>query len=399
MSARASADRRMLALLCSASASWAFSFGLGAPLASLWLADHGCKPITLGLNTAVYYAGIALAAAALPNLMGRSLRACVVAGLIISALTTALFPAVNSLAWWFLLRGAGGVGTALCLIPLETLVNHNAAQRTRARDFGFYASAVALGIGLGTVVGLPLYPYSPWLAFALGGLVPLLATVPAWRSLPAAGAAGESCADDRAVPLRGNLFSFGTAWAQGFLEGGMVTFLSVYLIGLGHSDGTAGGLMGVLFVGVIAFQVPIAWLADRGRRIRVVVACHTVALAGLLLLPFFTNVVVLGVLLFLVGGSCAALYPLGLALLGERLPQAALGRANAWYLASNCAGSLSGPVLMGLAMSFGGPRAMFATGAASVALVIGCLALGQWPLPGTASAARKVSLRLLRRAA
>jgi MFS family permease len=363
--------RRTLVVLCVVSAGWAVSFGLGAPLASLWLKDHGCSPTVLGLNTAAYYAGIALTAVVMSQLMGRSARGCVLAGLALSTLTTALFPAADGLVWWFSLRTLGGAGTALFLIPLETLVNHNAPPARRARDFGYYASAVALGIGLGSVAGLSLYALAPRLAFALGGVPPLLAAVGAWRFLPRGGLAEDSAGDgDGSLSLSGNFLGFGTAWGQGFLEGGMVTFLSVYLTGLGHSDQATGGLMGVLFLGVIAFQIPVALLADRGGRVRVLLTCHAIVLAVLLLLPFFTAAVPLGGLLFLVGGSCAALYPLGLSLLGERLPPAVLGRANAWYLACNCAGSLSGPVVMGLAMDLGVPHALFVTGAGSVVLVL-----------------------------
>jgi MFS family permease len=386
MSAPATSARRTLAVLCGVSAAWAFSFGTGAPLASIWLADHGLGPTALGLNTAIYYAGIALTAACLPRWMARSPRGCVVAGLVLSGVTTAGFPAADGVAWWFLLRAVGGAGTALCVIPLETVVNHNAPAERRARDFGFYASAVALGIGLGPVAGLPLYPYAPRLAFALGGLLPLLAVGHAWRYLPAGGLAGEESTGDGSLALRANLLGFGTAWAQGFLEGGMVTFLSVYLLGLGLGETTAGGLMGVLFLGVIVFQVPVAWLADRRGRVRVLLACHSVVFAGLLLMPLFAGVAPLGVLLFLVGGCCAALYPLGLTLLGERLPAAALGRANAWYLACNCAGSLSGPVLMGLSVRYGGPPALFASGAGAVALVLAACLLERRSRAATGSA-------------
>ena len=388
MPASAAPVHRSLSLLCAVSAAWAFSFGLGAPLASLWLADHGCGPTVIGLNTAAYYAGIAAAAAPLPWLMTRSARACVVAGLVLAALTTAFFPAVDGLAWWFLIRAVNGLSSALFLIPIETLVNRGAPPRRRARDFGLYASSIALGIGLGSVVGLPVYPQAPRLAFVLGGLLPLLVTAPAW-ALPAGGLAGESVGDVP-VRLRGNLFGFGTAWAQGFLEGGMVTFLSVYLRSLGMDQDVAGGLTGVLFLGVLAFQLPVAWLADCGERVRVVLGCHAAVFAGMLLLPFCAGVATIGALLFVVGGCCAALYPMGLALLGERLPPEALGRANSRYLAWNCVGSLTGPVVMGLALTFGGPYALFASGAASVALALAARMLERRPTqPMAAHAAER----------
>jgi MFS family permease len=360
---------RTLALLCLASSGWAFSFGLGAPLAALWLRDAGCSRTAIGLNTSVYYLGVAAAAAFVPRLMRRRARACVVAGMVTDALTTALFPWVGSPAGWFLLRGLGGAGTALSLVPMETLVNHNAPPDRRARDFGVYAVSVALGVGLGPVLGLPLYPVAPRLTFAAGGLVTLLAAGLAARALPRAELPAEEAGRDSLAPGE-HLLGFGTAWAQGFLEGAVLTFLSVYLLALGYTGAGASGLTAALFLGVVLFQVPVAWLADRAGRLRVLLACHAAVLAGLAVLPFAAGPGVLGAGLFVVGGCAAALYPLGLALLGERLPPGALGKANAWYLACNCAGSLSGPVLTGLAMDALGSRGLFGAGAAAVALVL-----------------------------
>jgi MFS family permease len=361
--------RRTLTVLCLASAGWAFSFGVGAPLAALWLRDAGCRAKVIGANTSVYYLGVAVASLFVPRLMARAGRGCVVAGMVVDAAVTALFPWVGP-AGWFLLRLLGGAATAMSLIPMETLVNHNAPPARRARDFGVYAFSVALGIGLGTLAGLPLYPLAPRLAFALGGLVTLAAAGVAWRGLPGGAAGAEGTAGDQPLSLPGNVLSFGSAWAQGFLEGGMLTFLSIYLLALGYDEPAVSGLLGGLFLGVILFQVPAAWLADRLGRLRVLLACHAVLLAGMACLPFCTGPLGLGTWLFLMGACCAALYPLGLALLGERLPAGALARANAWYLACNCAGSLSGPALMGWAIDAFGQRGQFVAGALAVVLVV-----------------------------
>src|SRR5262245_61370390 len=112
-------SRRTLALLCLASMGWAFSFGLGAPLASLWLRDAGCSARVIGLNTSAYYLGVAAASAFVPWLMRRANRACVVAGMLADALTTAAFPWFDSPPAWFAFRLVGGAGTALSLIPME----------------------------------------------------------------------------------------------------------------------------------------------------------------------------------------------------------------------------------------------------------------------------------------
>src|SRR5205823_12600435 len=99
--------------------------------------------------------------------------------------------------------------------------------------------------------------------------------------------------------------------------------------------------------------------------------CHATLLAGLLLLPWFTGAMALSGLLFVVGACCAALYPLGLALLGERVPKSALAKANAWYLACNCVGSIMGPWVTGHMIDAFGLWSMFMTGAAAVLVVVG----------------------------
>ncbi|MFO0843349.1 MAG: MFS transporter [Gemmataceae bacterium] len=361
---------RTLTLVSLASLGWAFSFGLGASLASLWLRDAGRGAWTIGLNTTCYYLGAALVAPLVPRWMGRANRACVLGGLLLDAAATTLFPLVSGDVAWHGLRLLCGIGTALCLVPMETLVNGNAPPQRRARDFGVYAFCVALGIGLGSVVGLTSYPLAPRLAFAGGGLVTLLAAPLALLAIPSSMAHRPEAPANAPLPWRDSALSLGTAWAQGFLEGGSITFLSIYLLGIGYGESGAGLLMGGLFAGVVAAQLPLAWLADRLGRQRVLLGCHAALLAGLGAVPCLRAALPLAAWLFVLGACCGALYPLGLSLLGERLPASSLARGNAWYLASNCAGSLTGPLVMGVVIEAFGPRAQFTTAAAAVAAVL-----------------------------
>jgi MFS family permease len=372
-------SRRTLRMLCLASGGWAFGFGLGAPLASLWLRDAGRGARIIGLNTSLYYVGVALAAFAVPNLMRRASRYCVAGGIFADAVATALFPWTEALPACFLLRLIGGMATAVSIIPMETLVNHNAPPERRARDFGFYAFSVALGVALGSLVGLPLYPLAPRLTFALGGLVTLGSALVVWLGWPDPASGVALAPRDEALgaltrprsPGRANALSYGTAWVQGFLEGGFLTFLSLYLLGCSYTEGAVSLLVGGLFAGVILCQVPLAWLADRLGRWHVLLGCHGLLLMALLSVHCRPGTPLLAVSLFLLGTCCGALYPLGLALLGDRVPPAGLARANAFYLASNCAGSLSGPVLFGLVIDRFGEPAQFLAGMAAVAAVLG----------------------------
>jgi MFS family permease len=193
-----------------------------------------------------------------------------------------------------------------------------------------------------------------------GGLV--LAGMPAVPSVAESVRAGRP-------ELLANFLSYGAAWGQGFLEAGMVVFLPLYLLSLAMTEAEVGWVMGGTMLGVLAAQVPIAWLADRLGRRRVLLACYALTLAGMLVLPSCGPGAWLGVWLVLVGACSSAFYPLGLAMLGERLPDSQLARANAWYLMLECLGCWNGSVGMGAARDWWGPHGMFAAGAVSVAAV------------------------------
>jgi MFS family permease len=361
---------RTLLPLCLASVCWAFSFGAGAQLASLWLKDAGCTATTIGLNTSLYYGGIALAAGLVPRLMRRWGHGCLVVGMLASGITVALFPWAGGLFGWHLFRLLNGFAAAMSLIPVESLVNHNAAPEQRARDFGFYAFSIALGMALGIFLGMEMYTTSPWLGFLQGGLMAVAAAVVVDGWLPASQVPPEEAHGRTPLEFRRNFLSFGSAWSQGFLEGGMMALLAIYLIAAGLSEQATGGLMGGIMVGVIVFQVPLAWLADRLGRAPVLVGCYVVAALGLTVVPFCSTTPALAFWLFLVGACSGAFYPMGLAILGERLPPRSIPRASAWYLAINCVGSLIGPFCTGMVIDAFGQKAMFVAGEVAVVSVL-----------------------------
>jgi MFS family permease len=383
---------RILLVLCLASAAWAFSFGLGAPLASLWLKDAGYSDSIAGASAGIYYLGIAVTAAAVPRLMRRWGRFCPIAGFVLSGASTMLFPWGGSLFGWLTLRLLNGVGGAMSLIPLETYVNRHSPLEQRSRNFGIYAVAIALGWALGNLIGLQLYNGAAVLAFLVGGAVTLLALPLLGRGLPWLPEPPVQRAERVALPWRRTFLSFGSSWMQGFLEGAMVSLLPIYLLFLGLTTQHISWLTSGIMIGVILFQVPVAWLADRLGRARVLLACHAVVLAGLIALPFCTGPILLPAVLFLIGACSGAFYPLGLSLLGEQVRDAALARASACYLALNCLGSLIGPIVTGAVMDYHGKAAMPASG-----IVAGILVLIAWLIVRERPAATNAPLRCVYR--
>jgi MFS family permease len=360
---------RWMAPLCLVSVLWAYSFGVNAPLASLWMKKADCSETLIGRNTSIYYLGIALSAPLVPWAMRRFGAAALFIGVAASAVTAAAFPWAAGLHGWDAFRGLNGIAAAMSLIPLETFVNRRSSEDRRATHFGCYAFCIALGMALGEVTALQMAPTNPHLAFLLAGASALAGAVvvAAWRPVfpEVAEQAGQRA---RIRPAR-DFIAFGSGWVQGFLEGGMVALLPIYLLAVGLSHWAASWLMGGLMMGVILAQAPLAWLADRLGRLLVLAGCNVVALAGIGCLMWNGGVGWLAFWLFAVGACSGALYPLGLALLGERTPPEGMSRAGAWFLASNCLGSVIGPVVAGQAMDRFGRDAMFVAGGGAILVV------------------------------
>jgi MFS family permease len=361
---------RGLVLICCCTAAWAFNFGLATQLSTLWLKEQGHSNTVIGLNQGLYYLGLAVVVMLVPRLLRRWGPRCAVAGLVLAALSTVLLPHAATLAAWYALRLLNGAASALTLIPLETYISRDARPEHRSRNFGIYAVALTLGGGLGIGLGPNLFEPGNSLPFWLGGTVVVLAALAflGYRS-------GLSDLNDEAearVPVRpGRSFlSYGTAWSQGFLEGGLLAFLLLYLLSLGLSDETAGYMQGASVVGILLFQVPISWLGDRLGRTAVLLVCYAMVVAGLAALPLCAPGLWLVFWLFLLGGCCGAFYPLGVALLGDGDSEMGVARAYAWYMILESVGSQMGPPLMGIARDWWGEKAMFAVGEAALVCVL-----------------------------
>jgi len=352
------AQSRSLIPLYLCCGGWAFGFGLECPLASRWLQDAGHSDQFIGFNTGSHFLGVVLMGALAPALMRRYGRTSILAGLLLSGICIAAFPWGAGPAGWFALRILTGGGGALAMIGLETLINMHSAPERRSRHFAFYACSVGLGFALGSSVGLHFFTFWPRLAFVIGGSVTLLA-VPLVCLLPSFVELTGSATEAR--EFQTPLLSIGSAWAQGFLEAVMLGLLPLYLRTIGMSDGTTGNVLGGILVGVLICQVPIGWLADRIGRERVLIGCFAIVAAGLAFAPFADRDMGLPIWLFVIGVFSGAFYPLGLALLGERLPASEIPRANAWYLGINCFGSLVSPPLSGSVMDSFGPSSVFWT--------------------------------------
>ncbi len=223
-------------------------------------------------------------------------------------------------------------------------------EKRRGRVMGLYAMLVALGLALGPfvlqVVGV--YGPMPFLTSAALALLVALPLLPFWKTAPHIEHAADS--GYRSV-IAGAPLAMLAGFACGLGEQVAFSFLPVYAVGAGVSAQTGALWLSAFVMGNVVLQWPIGWLADHADR-RGVLAGATLASAVLVVLLPLVSAKSLAVIVVVMlwGGISFAIYPLGLALLGQRFQGGDIARANTAFSMLYILGGLIGRPLTGAAM-------------------------------------------------
>jgi MFS family permease len=109
-------------------------------------------------------------------------------------------------------------------------------------------------------------------------------------------------------------------------------------------------------MGILFFQIPLGWIADRtGRRGTLTAIALVATLGPLLIWMAGTRLGLLLPILFIQSGVASGLYTVGLSLLGERFTGGRIAAANAAFIFAYGLGSLLSPPAAGVAMDGFGP--------------------------------------------
>jgi len=154
----------------------------------------------------------------------------------------------------------------------------------------------------------------------------------------------------------------------------LLTFFPIFGISLGLGENFALGLMTIMGVGAMILVMPMSWLADHVDRMGMLAVCVALTVIGLLLMPELIRAGWwAGAYAFVFGGIEGMIYTLGVVLVGERFKGALLAAATTLFTACWGAGTVLGPLLVGLGMDLAGESRM--------ALIIAALFALYLPLP------------------
>jgi MFS family permease len=331
--------------------------GTAMPLVPLTLEREGVDKLTIGIVTATWAIGMLAFGTRIPGLASRfgAARVIVMAAVAGATINVAYTLTSGPIAWGILtfLHGVvGGVPWVVSEIWMNTVVD----ESRRGRVMGVYGMMVAIGMAIGPLVlqVVGVYGPTPFLAAAALGLLVAVPLLPHWSTAPRIRYSADSnfAAVVRVAPLA--MFA---AFACGLGEQVAFSFLPVYAVGAGVSAQTGTLWLSAFVIGNCVFQWPIGWLADHADRRAVLAGCAlaSMALVGALPLVPGTSPAVIAVVL-LWGGISFSIYPVALALLGQRMKGGDIARANTAFSLIYILGGLVGRPLTGGAMdAFGEP--------------------------------------------
>jgi DHA1 family multidrug resistance protein-like MFS transporter len=298
-------------------------------------------------------------------------RTVLAVGLGIVALSSGLAGLAQDYLQLLLLRGAGGIGSAMFSVAAMTLLLGSTDPTRRARAIGFYQGGFLIGGMAGPALGAvlatvsltaPFFFYAATLAVA--SVIGLLLLTPRTRDVAPTGpvepprAFGEVLRDTR---YRGALLAnLGNGWASMGVRSSLIPLLVVEVIREpAASTGIAFACAAVVQALALA---PAARFVDTvGRRPAII---GSFGVAGLLMIaiPFAPNVIVLTVLLCLFGAAASFMGTAPAAAVGDAAGGRS-GRPVAVFSMVSDLGAIVGPLVAGyLADAVSFPVA-FATGA------------------------------------
>ncbi len=344
-------DRERVAAIAAAIACVAvvgIGLSLSIPLLSIEMERRGASSTLIGLNTAMAGISSIFIVPFVPRVAARiGVVPLLTLSLIISAGSLVAFPLLPGLWPWFPLRFVFSAGLGALFVLSEYWINAAAPPERRGLVLGIYTTVLALGFAVGplliALVGtVGLWPYLTGALLVLAGLLPVLLA----RGLSPAvdGGTGRGVLGYlRLAPAA--LFA---ALLYGAVETGIFAILPLYGLRIGYDAQGAAGLVSLIALGNVLFQIPFGWLADRVDRSFVLLGTSLGCALGSALIPVASGSTTgFAILLFLWGGLAGTLYTVGLAALGARVSAADLAGANAIFVVLYNVGLILGPPVIG----------------------------------------------------
>lgn len=331
-------------------------------LISLRLDLEGVNDTLMGVILAFYSIGFVLGAMLCARVIKEvgHIRAFAVFAAIACA-SSIMHPLWVNVTAWAVMRFLVGFSVAGLSMVTESWINDRATNETRGTILGFYTIIVYLASTAGQVlvgVGSPLNykVYSIVAVLFVLALIPLALT----RSMIPAAPSNARILSTRVLVTKAPAGMTGVLVA-GIGLGGFVSLGPVFAIRSGLDVGELSIYMGFSVACAIALQWPAGWLSDRWGRMQVLISLLILGAFSAVATAFLSEVSIVYMFAFsgIYYALCACMYPVGLALANDQLPNDQLVPASAALLRVYGVGTVIGPLVGGYLMGQFNPGALF----------------------------------------
>lgn len=318
---------------------------------------------TMGYIMAAYFLGFLGGSKAAPIMLQRvgHVRVFAALGSLVSAAFILYAAVVDPLAWW-LLRVLVGFCFSGIYVVAESWLNHSASNQSRGKALSLYMM-IQMG---GMVLGQLLLNVADPSGYELFVLITVLVSVSFAPILLSSSSAAPVTTSARPMPLKELIKASPLACFGILLLGGIYAVLyamsPVYATERGLSIAQTSYFITSIFLGAMLFQYPIGWLSDKfDRRYLIIGVTALAAIVAMIGLYYAENFPILVACAFFLGGLSNPLYSLLIAYANDYLEQDQMAAAAGGLLFINGCGAMTGPIIVGSAMTHFGTEWFFIT--------------------------------------
>lgn len=323
-------------------------------LISLRLAALGHGAALLGVISALPAAGMFISSFITPALTRRmNVKILLILSLLVLSVST-VASCLLSNPWLLILpRLMTGLASGVVIVIGESWITGAASDRYKATFTGIYTSAFTgfqLMGPLLIVAGAAYEAFAAWsigIATAVCALMIVLCRDITRSEGTAPGSYRRILKTVTAIAVGVLCFSF--------FDASVLSLFPLYGMANGLTEQTAALLVTVIFLGDALLQPIMGWMADKFGVRRVHISCGVIFCILLTLVPLtFNSLHMMFLNCFILGAVAGAIYTLSLVRAGKRFSGQKLIVVNSVFGVVWGAGSISGPALTGVVVSFMG---------------------------------------------
>src|SRR3990167_5314849 len=345
----------LFSFLCMAMGS-----GLLNTCTSLRLEYEGFTPETIGVVSSFLYVGVLIGSLRIDRWI---MKVGHLQALTLFTLAQGGLVALQGLfvepIYWSILRLFGGIITAGVWIAIESWLLIQAPFALRGAAVSLYLTLTYIALSLGQFFTHFTDPktYSP---FLITSLLLFLGFI----SLKGCRVLNPKMEKRERMSLTAlykiSPFGFFGGIIAGMVLAAIYSLMPIYGQSIGLEISEIGTLMGTIIFGGLVFQWPIGKLADQGRRrLLLRFASLLCGILGCLLAISPPSLLILLPLGWCFGGFAFVLYPLSITYACEQVPSEQIVAATGGFIFSYGIGSIAGPLLAPLAITWLGSAGLF----------------------------------------